>query len=185
MPIRLVKWIMRHVDPLICEFRYKHRVIVFSRELVSKILGLQNGNAALVLSGDSEAVNELRELYKEGERAPIKKCIDVLKKSTDRASFLRAFMLLALGTIYCPRTGNYVEMKYLHSLVNIADLSSYDWSGHVISLLMDEVRKYQQFSDERLEHDHQIGSCLVILAVGFYYFSILFFIVLFCCRSSI
>lgn len=89
-----------------------------------------------------------------------------MQASKDRDSFLRAFALLVLGTIYTPGTSNYVSLKYLHSLVDISEISSYDWAGHVIEELMNEVKKYQKFTPERLEKDHQIGSCLIILAVG-------------------
>jgi hypothetical protein len=51
-------------------------------------------------------------------------------------------------------------------------ISTFDWAGHILKELMDEVKKYQKFSPERLEKDHQIGSCLIILAVwGYLFFS--------------
>jgi hypothetical protein len=40
VPIKLVKWMMKRVDTLLSEFRYKNRVIVFNRELIYKILSL-------------------------------------------------------------------------------------------------------------------------------------------------
>lgn len=166
VPVKLVRWMLKYMDPLLCEFRFRNKVIVFNRDLVSKILGLENGNVPVKLSGPLDDVKDLREGYMDGERAKIKKCIQVLKGSKDRDSFVRAFTLLALGTIYCPGTGNYVSLKYLHSLVDISELRNYDWAGHVIEVLMDEIKKYQKFSADRLKHDHQMGSCLPILAVG-------------------
>jgi len=118
VPVKLVRWMMKYGDPLLCEFRLRIKVIVFNRELVRKILGLENGDVPVKLSGDWDDVKNLREEYKEGERAKIKKCIEVLKHSKDKDSFMRAFTLLAMGSVYCPETGNYVSLKYLHSLVN-------------------------------------------------------------------
>jgi hypothetical protein len=78
---------------------------------------------------------------------------------------MRSFALLALGSVYNPGTGNDVSLKYLNSLENVELVSTFDWAGHILKELMDEVKKYQKFSPERLEKDHQMGSCLIILAV--------------------
>ncbi|KAK8447806.1 hypothetical protein SEVIR_8G157001v4 [Setaria viridis] len=102
LPVKLVKWMLKHVDPLLREFRYRNKVIVFNRDLVCKILGLQNGIIPLRLSSDSEDVKKLREVYKDGDRAKIAKCKEIVQSSKDRDSFVRAFSLLALGTIYTP-----------------------------------------------------------------------------------
>jgi hypothetical protein len=67
--------------------------------------------------------------------------------------------------VYNPGTGNDVSLKYLNILENVELINTYDWAGHILKELMDEVKKYQKFSLERLEKDHQIGSCLIILAV--------------------
>jgi hypothetical protein len=86
---------------------------------------------------------------------------------------MRSFALLALGSVYNPGTSNDVSLKYLNSLENVELISTFDWAGHILKELMDEVKKYQKFSPERLEKDHQIGSCLIILRYGlpFLFFS--------------
>ncbi|CAO1947423.1 unnamed protein product [Urochloa humidicola] len=114
-----------------------------------------------------KVVQQFRSVYLEGERATISKCINVVKSSKDRESFIRSFTLLALGSILCPGTGNCVELKYLYSLLDTYQVSSYDWAGVVIEQLMDEIKRYQQFMPERLERDHQMGSCLIILAIAY------------------
>uniref|UniRef100_K3ZNX9 Aminotransferase-like plant mobile domain-containing protein n=1 Tax=Setaria italica TaxID=4555 RepID=K3ZNX9_SETIT len=167
LPVKLVKWMLKHVDPLLREFRYRNKVIVFNRDLVCKILGLQNGIIPLRLSGDSEDVKKLREVYKDGDRAKIAKCKEIVQSSKDRDSFVRAFSLLALGTIYTPGTGNYVSLKYLHSLIDISEISTFNWVGHVLDELMNEVKKYHKFTPDRLDKDHQMGSCLIILAIAY------------------
>jgi hypothetical protein len=98
--IKLVKWIMRHIDPLLREFRFEGKVIVFDRPLVCKILGFENGTKPLELSVDLERVDEflkMRDQYRVGKRDKLSWCIEVLKSSDDKDSFMRAFMLLALG----------------------------------------------------------------------------------------
>lgn len=39
VPIKLVKWMVKHIDPLLCEFRFGEKVIIFDRLLVCNILG--------------------------------------------------------------------------------------------------------------------------------------------------
>ena len=40
IPIKLVKWMVKHIDPFLCEFRFGEKVIVLDRPLVCNILGL-------------------------------------------------------------------------------------------------------------------------------------------------
>nr|TKV92535.1 hypothetical protein SEVIR_9G167700v2 [Setaria viridis] len=158
---------LKHVNPLLREFRYRNKVIVFNHDLVCKILGLQDGIIPLRLSGDSEDVKKLQEVYKDGDRAKIAKCKEIVQSTKDRDSFVRAFSLFALGTIYTPGIGNYISLKYLHSLVDISEISTFDWTGHVLDELMNEVKKYHKFTPDRLDKDHQMGSCLIILAIAY------------------
>jgi hypothetical protein len=128
VPIKLVKWMMKRVGLLLSEFRYKNRVIIFNRELVYKILGLENNARVVRISEDSDEVIKLRD----GDRAKIGKCISIAKESKDRETFMRAFALLALGSLYNPGTGNGVRLKYLNNLENIELISTYDWAGHIL-----------------------------------------------------
>jgi hypothetical protein len=103
----------------LCEFRLDGKVIVFGRPLVCKILGLENGTTPLNISVDVERVEEFQKIcvqYRDGDWAKMKKCIEVLKSSKDRDSFMKAIILLALGSVYCTSTTNVVTLKYLHSL---------------------------------------------------------------------
>jgi hypothetical protein len=78
---------------------------------------------------------------------------------------MRAFMLLALGSVYCPSTTNAVCLKYLRSLYDVSKIKEFDWAGHILEVLMEEVDKYQKLSPEQLEHDHNIRGCLTIFAI--------------------
>jgi hypothetical protein len=168
IPVKLVKWIMRHIDPLLREFRFEGKVIVFDHPLVCKILGFENGTKPLELSIDLERVDEflkMRDQYRVGKRDKQSRCVEVLKSSDDKDSFMRAFMLLALGSVYSLGTTNAVSLKYLHSLHDVSKIKEFDWAGHILEVLMEEVDKYQKLSPEKLEHDHNIQGCLAIFAV--------------------
>jgi hypothetical protein len=60
--VKLVKWIMRYTDPLLCEFKFEGKVTVFDRHLVCKILGFENGTNLLELSVDLERVDEFMKM---------------------------------------------------------------------------------------------------------------------------
>ena len=81
IPVKLDIWIMKHIDPLLSEFRLWDEVIVFDRTLVCKILGFENGSTHLNLSVDVVTVEDFLKIYdqhRERIRAKIKKCIEVL-----------------------------------------------------------------------------------------------------------
>jgi hypothetical protein len=80
---------------------------------------VENNPRVVRLSGDSKGVNKLKQLYRDGDRAKIAKCISLVKNSKDRESFMRAFTLLALGSVYNTGTGNDVSLKYLNSLKSL------------------------------------------------------------------
>jgi hypothetical protein len=153
---------------LLREFRFEDKVIVFDRPLVCKIVGLENDTRPLELSVDPDRFEEFqknRDQYKVGKRATIQRCLEVLNSSKDQDSFMRAFMFLALGSVYCPGTTNAVFLKYLHSLHDVSKIKEFDWAGHILDVLMEKVDKYQKLSPDKLEHDHNIHGCLAIFAV--------------------
>ena len=72
----------------------------------------------------------------------------MLKTAKDKTTFLRAFMLLVLLSVLCPGTDNASTPWYLHNLKFISKIKSFDWVGHRLNSLMNEVRKYQSFSSQ-------------------------------------
>ena len=69
--------------------------------------------------------------------------MEVLTKPKDKDSFMRAFMLLALGYVLCPGTDNATTPRYLYNLQDVSKIKSFDWAGHILHELMNQVRKYQ------------------------------------------
>uniref|UniRef100_A0A0E0IAS4 Ubiquitin-like protease family profile domain-containing protein n=1 Tax=Oryza nivara TaxID=4536 RepID=A0A0E0IAS4_ORYNI len=159
------------MNPEICEFRFRGKVIVFDKLLVQKITGLNDGDLPVKLSGaNSEVVKEIRTLYHPyfvSNRLGTGMCEKLLLSLHDEEKFLRTFILYLLATILCPATGNYVNLDYLHSLVDVKMCSQYDWCTHVASCLMREIRKYQGFSTEQRDSIFQIGECLPLLVIAY------------------
>jgi hypothetical protein len=170
VPVNLVAWIMKHIDPDLREFRRKDKVIVFDKQLICNILGVPSGDEPVKLTCNAdeyEAFLKIREPFMVGVRGKLSQCIDVLKTANDKTTFLRAFMLLALGSVLCPGTDNAITPRYLHNLKDVSLIRSFDWAGHILDNLMNEVRKYQSFSkqDEGATECPYLGSCLVVFAV--------------------
>jgi hypothetical protein len=53
--MKLVAWIMKHIDVDLREFRLKHKVIVFDKQLVCNILGVPSGEEHVKIT--STAIN--------------------------------------------------------------------------------------------------------------------------------
>uniref|UniRef100_I1QI39 Aminotransferase-like plant mobile domain-containing protein n=1 Tax=Oryza glaberrima TaxID=4538 RepID=I1QI39_ORYGL len=168
---RLAEWIMQKMNPEICEFRFRGKVIVFDKLLVHKITGLNDGDLPVKLSGaNSEVVKEIRTLYHPyfvSNRLGTGMCEKLLLSMHDEEKFLRTFILYLLATILCPATGNYVNLDYLHSLVDVKMCCQYDWCTNVASCLMREIMKYQGFSTEQRDSIFQIGECLPLLVIAY------------------
>jgi len=98
VPVNLVAWIMKHIDPDLREFRRKDKVIVFDKQLICNILGVPSGDEHVKLTCNAdeyEAFLKIGEPFMVGVRGKLSQCIDVLKTANDKTTFLRAFMLLA------------------------------------------------------------------------------------------
>jgi len=114
IPLKLVAWIMKHIDPDLKEFGRKDKVIVFDKQLICNILGVPSGDEPVKLTCNAdkyEAFLKIREPFMVGVRGKLSKCIHVLKTGNDKTTFLRAFMLLALGSVLCPGTDNAITPR--------------------------------------------------------------------------
>uniref|UniRef100_A0A0E0LTN2 Aminotransferase-like plant mobile domain-containing protein n=1 Tax=Oryza punctata TaxID=4537 RepID=A0A0E0LTN2_ORYPU len=150
--VRLVEWVMQKIIRIFVSIDTV--VIVFDKLLTQQILGLRDGNTPVKLSGSNEAVKEIKSFYHghlNNNRLGTGACEKLLLLLHKKEKFIRTFMIYLFGTILCPATRNYVNMDYFHSLVDISKLIDYDWSTHVVSSLMREVKKYQSFSRNQRE----------------------------------
>uniref|UniRef100_A0A0E0KPE5 Uncharacterized protein n=1 Tax=Oryza punctata TaxID=4537 RepID=A0A0E0KPE5_ORYPU len=124
VPIRLVEWVMQKMNPDLCEYRYRGKVIVFDKLLTQQILGLRDGNTPVKLSGSSEAVKEIKSSYHghlNNNHLGMGVCEKFLLSLHNEEKFVMTFMIYLFGTILCPATGNYVNMDYFYSLISYMD----------------------------------------------------------------
>ena len=102
--------------------------------------------------------------------------MEVLTKPKDKDSFMRAFMLLALGFVFCLGTDNATTPRYLYNLLDVSKIKSFDWARHILDELMNQVRKYQIY-DPKVEGaaaSPYVGSYLAVLAVCSFFLFVLY-----------
>ncbi|KAE8773397.1 hypothetical protein D1007_54406 [Hordeum vulgare] len=122
-PEGLLEWIIDRIDPKLGEFwnPRNNTSILFTPEMVEKVLGLPHGTRHVVVISKHEE-SPHREFYKtdydHGRRAPIHYAATILEKEADLddETFFRTFFLVALATHLTPGTGNMVPLEYLGSL---------------------------------------------------------------------
>ena len=69
IPVKLVAWIMKHIDVDLREFRLKHKVIVFDKQLVCNILGVPSREEPVKFTSTAdqyEAFQKIHEPFMDG-----------------------------------------------------------------------------------------------------------------------
>ena len=103
---------------------HKKKTILFTRDMVHKFFNVPSGPRAVEPLKRNERC-ELRDIYREGTRAPMKKSISVIKKASDNdvVTLERTWVLLCLALVLVPGTGNMVSLDYLASLKDLDELN--------------------------------------------------------------
>ncbi|KAE8814980.1 Cytokinin-O-glucosyltransferase 2 [Hordeum vulgare] len=138
--------------------------ISLTRDLVNKIFNVPSGSTPLEFGKRGKA--DFREIYLEGERAPIPTIVYVLSNvdDDDEDNIDRTWILLCLSLVLAPGTGNMVPLEYLHSLQDMSVVHEFEWDEHILLDAMREVKKYQDKRNEGKLKFH-IGGCLPMLPV--------------------
>ncbi|KAE8818912.1 Cytokinin-O-glucosyltransferase 2 [Hordeum vulgare] len=138
--------------------------ISLTRDLVKKIFNVPSGSRPLEFG--KRGKSDFREIYLEGERAPIPTTVSVLSNADDddEDTIDRTWILLCLSLVLAPGTGNMVPLEYLHSLQDMSVVHEFEWDEHILLDAMREVKKYQDKRNEGKLKFH-IGGCLPMLPV--------------------
>ncbi|KAE8816784.1 hypothetical protein D1007_05815 [Hordeum vulgare] len=138
--------------------------ISLTRDLVKKIFNVPSGSRPLEFG--KRGKSDFREIYLEGERAPIPTTVSVLSNTDDddEDTIDRTWILLCLSLVLAPGTGNMVPLEYLHSLQDMSVVHEFEWDEHISLDAMREVKKYQDKRNEGKLKFH-IGGCLPMLPV--------------------
>ncbi|KAE8790941.1 hypothetical protein D1007_34755 [Hordeum vulgare] len=175
-PEGLLEWIIDRIDPKLGEFRNprNNTNILFTPEMVEKVLGLPHGTRPVVVISKHEE-SPHREFYKtdydHGRRAPIHYAATILEKEADLddETFFRTFFLVALATHLTPGTGNMVPLEYLGSLEVASEVCEYAWGDQILKDVMTEIDTFQKKKKKALLDGAfkkiWVGSCLPLVAI--------------------
>uniref|UniRef100_M8BQ73 Cytokinin-O-glucosyltransferase 2 n=1 Tax=Aegilops tauschii TaxID=37682 RepID=M8BQ73_AEGTA len=152
------------------QFKHKNKSITFSKLMVKMIFNVPSGDRPVKLLKKSDE-HDLRSIYKEGNRAPIAHVVKLLTSCSEEDVVMinRTWALLALATVFCPGTGNMVNLEYLASLEDMSLVHEFAWDEHLLARAMEEVgvfqeKKRMQANTEKAV-EFQIASCLPMLAI--------------------
>ncbi|KAE8780802.1 hypothetical protein D1007_46111 [Hordeum vulgare] len=164
-PEELVDFIVMRIDTKKRLLKLSdHKKIQLTRDMVKKLFNVPSGSKPLEFGKRGKA--DFREIYLEGERAPIPTTVSVLSNADDddEDTINRTWILLCLSLVLAPGTGNMVPLEYLHTLQDMSVVHEFEWDEHILLGAMKEVKKYQDKRNEGKLKFH-IGGCLPMLPV--------------------
>ncbi|PUZ39961.1 hypothetical protein GQ55_9G385800 [Panicum hallii var. hallii] len=131
------------------EFKHRGKSFKVTRFMVQQILGVPSGDIPIVLHNSATESFDQRvqhnSTFMHGAKHSIPDAVSKLLGEHGEESFIRLFMLVALSTIICPSTQNFVNLSYLPYVLDVSQIHSYDWSSHILSYILSMVKKYQGF----------------------------------------
>ena len=158
VPMPFLEWVMGQVVIDLSQFKHRLKSFKFTRYMVQQIIGIPSGEIPIILHSG---------VVKISDKLSIRDAVRNLLDQHDEESFIKWFMLVALSTIICPSTQNFVNINYLPYLLDVSQINTFDWSTHVLNYILSEVKKYQGFISSKDDGKIYVGSCLPLLAVSF------------------
>ncbi|KAM0910917.1 hypothetical protein ACQ4PT_013801 [Festuca glaucescens] len=177
VPEELLEWVVMNIDPKLREYRHKvSKPILFTRDMLTKVFNVPSRGRPVERLKNSEHM-ELRNVYRDGDRAPIAYLERLLRECADDDVVMikRSFALLAFATVLFLGTNNMVPLDYLGSLLDMDTVHEYAWDEAILAFCMDQVAEFQEKRRLQKEFVKQnptkrakqfsIGSCLPALIV--------------------
>jgi hypothetical protein len=170
-PMELIEFVVMHTNAKLQDFRFKGKAIVFTREMVRRVLPVPSGNRPMDILKRSQQ-SKIREKYKNDKGCTtLARAIEVLETcdDTDEMTVFQSFGLIAFATVLCPGTGNTVCCEFLGSLMDLNALEEYAMDEYILSKVMCEVDLFKEKVQKRSDLDGStiqwIGQCLPMLVV--------------------
>ena len=115
--------------------------IHFTRDMIKKIFSVSSGSKPVEFGKRGKA--DFRDVYLDGERAPIATTVAVISKvdDDDEETIERSWVLLCLALVLAPGTGNMVPLEYLYTLQDMSVVHEFEWDEYILCDVMREVKK--------------------------------------------
>ncbi|KAI5018344.1 hypothetical protein ZWY2020_043232 [Hordeum vulgare] len=137
--------------------------IPLTRDLVKKIFNVPCGSKPLEFGKRGKV--DFREIYLEGERAPIPTTVSVLSNADDddEDTIDRTWILLCLSLVLAPDT-KHGASGISYALQDMSVVHEFEWDENILLDAMREIKKYQDKRNEGKLKFH-IGGCLPMLPI--------------------
>lgn len=182
VPMDLLQWLAKHMryNGQVGIFQHKDKVIHITRDMVDMVFGWRSGSVPFCLqSSDINVVEQVMLLRKKYgadgmiELATLETVMLSQNAEVDKEDFIRSFMLYFLSLVACPTTYNFVNHKYLYSLLDVSALHNLDLSTLVLEQLCKEIESHKEkvlAGKKDPKKFTYVGGCLPLLAVCFFLF---------------
>ncbi|KAM0873539.1 hypothetical protein ACQ4PT_037997 [Festuca glaucescens] len=150
IPNSLIDFVASHTSPGLREFKFHKKRIVFTKEMVRKVFGIQCGERVVVQKKGEHP--ELRQMYiEEGQSRPfIHHAVKLLKNCdvTDDLTIIRTWDLICLAMVIDPGSANLLSLDYLDCMLDPRRTHEFAWDEHLLELAMHEVTKFNSKTAE-------------------------------------
>ncbi|KAL6659765.1 hypothetical protein ACP70R_002594 [Stipagrostis hirtigluma subsp. patula] len=168
-------WLMRHTRTESSEIVVGDKRIPITKHMADKVVGLPEGSQKVVTTPGSDprlrkiAEKLIKQYHPTSSLLPVCTLIDKLEKDLrDEEWYIRSLFLLFVNCVLFPRTDNNIKLDYLHSLIDIQKILSYDWADAMLKYLFHEVQHFQSLGTYGVGENvkkHFIKGCLPLLAI--------------------
>jgi hypothetical protein len=159
-------WLMDYVDTetgtLDFENGFKYTV---SANIVQKILGLPFGSKPVILNSTDSSTEFIVKAVNH-QNPSVQYLCSLITNDLNEESFSIIFMLLVLSAFVAPDGNGLTSQLYYNSLINIADIPSFDWCTLSLNWLLMHIKQYKTGLSTDIT---KIGGCKIILVVCFYH----------------
>ena len=161
---RLCKWVLDNFDVKCSTFTVGNEVVHIGPEDVVRIFGLPSEGGSVL-----KPVHDIDTLCKRYS-INVEKDLNVnaLQKDLENVSpqsieFKAKFVLFAVGTLFCPKSDNWIGKQHMCCLNDEVMSGRANWAEYVYNYLLSGISAYQSLRERR-----SVGGCIIILQVNGY-----------------
>ncbi|CAO1947058.1 unnamed protein product [Urochloa humidicola] len=167
VPWKFAKWVAQQVDYKSGDIIIGGKVISLTAQSVHLVLGLPLGGRPFPRDYTAGKANILQRFNLQAI-PPVMFFVDKLTNEIDTLSdedVFISFLLVALSTFLCPNASRFPSLKHLGIFSDVNNARQFDWSGYILSWLLQHIRSFNGGKSSKLTDEGTLGGCLYYLAV--------------------
>lgn len=160
LPRSLIRALVDGFDPFNATLTMHGKTLKVKNSDMRNLLALPSGNTPVDYLPIFYTQEEFMESWPENMGIPLFDLIAHLVRSEEADdTFIRRFVLLALGVILCPTASICVESGYLNALLCVRSIGKKDWATWCMNKMIQGV------SDWKSNKEHYVHGCVLFLQV--------------------